>query len=235
MELTLYKRPKSPTIIQGFPGFGLVGNIVTEFLIEHLKAELIGYVKVEEATPLIAVHEGKVVQPIGIYYCKENNIILLHVITSSSGIEWKLTEQIVKLAKELDAKEIISLEGVVSPGEEKESGTFYFTNNKVSEDKFKKSKIERLNEGIVVGVTGALLLEKNQPVSAIFVETHSNMPDSKAAAKIVQALDKYLGLNVDYAPLLKQAEKFEMKLKNIMSQKEHTVSEQERKKLSYIS
>jgi predicted ATP-grasp superfamily ATP-dependent carboligase len=61
------------------------------------------------------------------------------------------------------------------------------------------------------------------------------MPDSKAAAKAVEALDKYLNLNIDYKPLLKQAEKFEDKLKHILEQKEQTVSEQEKKKLSYIS
>lgn len=235
MELTLTKKPKNPVIIEGFPGFGLVGNIVTEYLIEHLKTEMIGFVKVEETTPLVAVHDGRVVQPIGIYYDKKNNIIILHVITSSSGIEWALAEQILKISKELQAKEIVSIEGVVSPGEETEAKAFYFSNSKKSEEKFKKAKIEKLNEGIVVGVTGALLLEKKQPVSALFIETHSNMPDSKAAAKAVEALDRYLNLNVDPKPLLKQAEKFETKLKKILEQREQTRSEQERKKLSYIS
>ncbi len=235
MQLTLYKKPKNPIIIVGFPGFGLVGNIVTEFLIEHLNTEQIGHIRIEETTPLIAVHEGKVVEPIGISYDKKNNIILLHVITSSAGIEWQLTQQILKLAEDLGAKEILSFEGVVSQDMSKETESFYFTNNKLCEDKFKKAKIVKLNEGIVVGVTGALLLEKKQPISAIFVETHSNMPDSKAAAKAVEALDKYLNLNIDYKPLLKQAEKFEDKLKHILEQKEQTVSEQEKKKLSYIS
>jgi uncharacterized protein len=235
MQLTLYKKPKNPIIIVGFPGFGLVGNIVTEFLIEHLNTEQIGCIRVEESTPLIAVHEGKVVEPIGISYDKKNNIILLHVITSSAGIEWQLSQQILKLAEELGAKEILSFEGVVSQDMGKETESFYFTNNKLCEDRFKKAKIGRLNEGIVVGVTGALLLEKKQPISAIFVETHSNMPDSKAAAKAVEALDKYFDLNIDYKPLLKQAEKFEDKLKHILEQKEQTVSEQEKKKLSYIS
>ncbi|KKW19395.1 MAG: Thymidylate kinase, partial [Parcubacteria group bacterium GW2011_GWF2_50_9] len=40
--------------------------------------------------------------------------------------------------------------------------------------------------------------------------------DSKAAADIIKVLDAYVGLNVDTAPLLKQAQLFEKKLKGIM-------------------
>ena len=43
------------------------------------------------------------------------------------------------------------------------------------------------------------------------------MPDSRAAAKIIESLDKYLGLKVDYKPLLEKAETFEKKLKEFLS------------------
>ncbi len=234
MEIQLAKKPKNPIIIEGFPGFGLVGNISTEFLIEHLNAELIGSIRVEETSPMIAIHEGKVVHPIGVFYNKKNNIIILHVITSAQGIEWQMADVIKKLAKELQAKEIICLEGVV--GNEKDSTrSFYYTNKKDSSKRFDEANITQLKEGIVVGVTGALLLEKELPVSSVFVETHSAMPDSKAAAKVIEVLDKYLGLSVDYKPLLKQAEAFEKKLKTIMSQKDSITDQQKKKKLSYIS
>ena len=39
MELKLDKKPKNPIIIEGFPGFGFVGTIATEFLIDHLNAK----------------------------------------------------------------------------------------------------------------------------------------------------------------------------------------------------
>ena len=233
MKIELNKKPKNPIIIEGFPGFGLVGNISTEFLIEHLGAEQIGSIKVEESSPMIAIHGGKVVHPIGIFYDKKNNIVLVHVITSAQGIEWKMAEVVAKLAKDLQAKEIICLEGVVGGG--KTTNSFYFTNKKPKEKKFDEANVKKLNEGIVVGVTGALLLEKDLPVSSIFVETQSAMPDSKAAAKVIEVLDRYLGLKVDYKPLLKQAEVFEKKLKGILSQKNAVADAQEKKKLSYIS
>ncbi len=92
-----------------------------------------------------------------------------------------------------------------------------------------------LKEGIIMGVTGAVLLRiEKTPVSCIFVETHTNLPDSKAAAKIIEALDKYLGLKIDYKPLLQQAEKFEDKLKGLLTKSKEAEELSEKKKLSYV-
>jgi uncharacterized protein len=233
MNIELTKKPKNPTIIEGFPGFGLVGSISTEFLIEHLGAEQIGSIRLEESAPMIAIHNGKVIHPIGIFYDSKTNIVIVHVIASAQGIEWKMADVIKQLASELQAKEIICLEGVI--GGDDSSKSFYFANQKSTEKRFESLKVDKLKEGIVVGVTGALLLEGGLPVSSIFVETHSAMPDSKAAAKVIEVLDKYLGLEIDYKPLLKQAEEFEKKLKMLIAKKNEVTDEQEKKKMSYIS
>ena len=234
VELKLLKKPKKPIIIEGFPGFGLVGNISTEFLIEHLNAKLIGYIKLEELPPVTAVHEGKIIQPISIFYDELNNIIIFHVLTPAHGIEWKLVECMLKIAAELEAKEIISIEGVLGGAEETEPRAFYYTNRSENKPRFEKAGVDELREGIVVGVTGALLLEREPSISCIFIETKTGVPDAKAAAKAIQILDIYLGLKVDYRPLLKRAEKFEAKIKRLLQQAKAMEVEREKKKLSYI-
>lgn len=237
MEIRLKKKPKNPIIIEGFPGFGLVGTIASEFLIEHLKTEQIGKIIFNEMPAMVAIHENKVVEPLGIFYDKEYNIVILHAITASSGFEWEIAETIAKLAEELDAKEIISLEGVGS-GEEEElttSKVFYYADKPEKKKKFEGIGLESLKEGIIVGVTGAILLRSEKvPVSCVFAETQSNLPDSKAAAKIIETLDKYLGLKVDYKPLLQQAEKFEDKLKGLLSQSQKVQEISEKKRMSYV-
>ena len=76
--------------------------------------------------------------------------------------------------------------------------------------------------------TGALLLRvKNIEKSCIFVETHSSLPDSRGAAKVIEILDKYLGLNVDYNPLLKKAEVFERKVKQILEKGKDVLSKRQ--------
>jgi len=66
------------------------------------------------------------------------------------------------------------------------------------------------------------------------VETHSQLPDSRAAAKVIETLDRYLKLDVDYKPLLQKAQEFEGKLKDIMQQSKMASTEKEKKELNYL-
>jgi predicted ATP-grasp superfamily ATP-dependent carboligase len=146
-----------------------------------------------------------------------------------------MSNTVSKLANDLEAKEILSLEGVGS-GEDSEGGrVFYYANDEKNAKSFEKIGIDPLKEGIIIGVTGAILLRVEKiPVSCLFAETHSNLPDSKAAAKIVEALDKYLGMDLDYKPLLEQAQKFEEKLKTILQKSQEAQEISDKKKLSYF-
>ena len=235
MQIKLYKKPKNPVIIEGFPGFGLVGTIASEFLIEHLKTELIGKITFEEMPAMVAIHEGKIVEPLGIFYSKEYNIVILHAIISSAGFEWKLADQLLEVAKFLSAKEIISLEGV-GGGHENSSAVFYHTKDEKKAKRFEEIGVKRLKEGIIMGVTGALLLKADGiiPVSCVFAETHADIPASKAAAKIIEVLDKLFGMDVKTEPLIKQAEKFEEQLTGILQKTQEAADSAEKKKMSYV-
>lgn len=235
MELKLSKKPKNCRLIEGFPGFGLVGTIANEFLLDHLKFEQIGKISFDDMPATVAIHEGKVVEPLGVFYNKKYNLVLLHAITASSGLEWKLSDIVASIIKQLEIKEVICLEGVGSNEESITSRVFFYSNNEKNRKKFEKINVNPLKEGIIIGVTGAVLLRaENVAISCIFAETHTSLPDSKAAAKIVEVLDKYLGLNVDYKPLLVQAEKFESKLRGLLTEGQKAQQISEKKKLSYV-
>ena len=233
MNIQLFKKPLNCTIIEGFPGFGLIGTITTEFLLDTLKAELIGTIRDDHIPSMVAIHEGQVVHPIGIFYSKKENLVIVHIIASLRGVEWKLADAIVEIAQKLKAKEIISLEGVASQSQDIPK-CFYYASAPQNAGRFKKVGINPLKEGIIIGVTGALLVEDQVPVSCIFAETHSGMPDSKAAADIIKVLDKYLNLKLDPKPLLEQAEKFEQKIKDIMVKGKEATVEEEKKRMSYV-
>ena len=235
MEVKLWKKPKKCTIIEGFPGFGLVGTIASEFLIEHLKTEQIGKIMFNDMPAMVAIHEGKVVEPLGVFYNQKYNLVILHAITAATHYEWDMANTVSKIAADLEAKEIISLEGVGSGEDSEGSRVFYYSNDDKNSKIFEKNGISSLKEGIIIGVTGAILLRMEKiPVSCLFAETHSNLPDSKAAAKVVEALDKYLGMDLDYKPLLEQAQKFEEKLKTIMQKSQEAQEISDKKKLSYF-
>ena len=232
MKLILTKKPKSPRIIEGFPGFGLFGTIATEFLLEHLETEKIGIVEMDEIPAMIAIHQNKVIEPISIHYNKKHNLVLIHAINIGKDMGWKVAEVIIELAETLNAKEIISLEGVGSPNAE--AGRVFYYSGKGSEASL-EGIAKPLMEGIIVGVTGALLAKHvRTPLLALFAEARANLPDSKAAAHIIQAVDAYTGLDIDPQPLLKQAAQFEKKLKGIVEKGQDARQVQENKHLSYV-
>ena len=230
------KVKKNCRIIQGFPGMGLVGTIATEFLVEHLKAKPVGTIKGHEIPPIAAIHAGTVVKPMGFFYAEKENILILHVISGVPGSEWDIAELLTNQAKKLNAKEIISLESVGTPPNMPPglSNGFFYTNDKEAARKLERIGLEELKEGIVVGLTGALILNSKLPITCIFAETHSKLPDSKAAAQIVDSLSKYLGLRLDTRPLLKSAEEFEEKIRGILTKTKEVQEHSERNKLSYV-
>ena len=114
MKITLTKRPRDVTIIEGFPGYGLIGTIATEFLIKHMDCEKIGSIRTEEMPAMIAIHDGKVVEPISIYYNEKYNIVLIHALNINPALSWSVAEAVRRSAQQLNAREIVSLEGVGS-------------------------------------------------------------------------------------------------------------------------
>ncbi len=230
MKIEFTKKPKNVTIIEGFPGIGLIGTIVTEFLIDHLDAEKIGTIWFDDLAPILAIHDGKVLDPLAVYYSKKYNLVIFHALTQVAGMEWKIADALNKVAKELSAKEIISVEGVGAVGKEGgEGGVFIYSDKNLKS--WEKAGASEMSEGIVMGVTAALLSKvKGVKLSCLFAETHSALPDSRASAKVIEMLDAYLNLKVDYKPLLKKAEEFEGKLKGLMSQTKKSSALREKKR-----
>jgi uncharacterized protein len=224
---------KNATVIEGFPGFGLVGTITTGFLIDHLKCERIGQFYFEQQPATIAIHSNKVVDPLGIYYNKKYNLIIIHAIASSMGVEWKAADVILEMCKELKCQQIISIEGVGGPPGSA-SQVFYHTTDDKESKKLTKIGIKNLGEGIIVGVTAALLLKSKLPITCLFAQTPSKLPDSKAAAEVINTLDKLLGLKVDSSPLLEQAKNYEGKLKKILEKGIKAKEGATKKQMSYF-
>src|SRR3989344_241904 len=179
-------------------------------------------------------HQSKVIEPISIHYNKLHNLVLVHAINIGKDLGWKLAEIVTELAELRQGREIVSLEGVGSPDGDDSRVFYYSTSNGVIAKKL-QGIANPLNEGIIVGVTGALLAKQvRTPLVALFAEAKVGLPDSKAAAHIIQALDAYVGLGIDVKPLLKQAVLFEKKLRGIVQKGQRAEQIREDKHLSYV-
>lgn len=231
MKYVLNKKPKNPIIIQGFPSMGLVSTIVTKFLTDHLDVEEIGHIESSHIVPLTAIHKSKVINPITIFYNKKYNLVVIQSITEVSGYEWDIANNIFEISKELNAKEIIVVEGI--PSQAEEIKLYYSSTNPKA-----RLNITPLKEGIIMGVTAAMLLKGGKiPVTCLFAEAHSQLPDSESAAKVVSVLNDYLKIKIDVKPLFEAAKRFEINLKKFMDKTRQgiaTVKKEDDGATSYI-
>jgi uncharacterized protein len=237
MDIHISFKPKNPIIVEGFPGLGFVGTIATEYLVEKLNAKPIGYIWSDEMPPIATIHHSRLRHIFEIFYVKDKNLVLMHALSGVKGMEWKLADAVMSVAEQLKAKEIISLEGVGSPFGNATSRTFYYSNSPECDKKFAKlSGPEKLTEGMIVGVTGAIMEKSISGIksSFIFAETHSNLPDSQAAAQLVEVINKYLGLKVDTKPLISEAKSVEAKLKELMQKSKEVKQIKDKKDISYL-
>ncbi len=235
MRIILQEKPQKPIIIQGFPGFGLIGTIVTEYLIEHLQAKKIGSIKIEEGSPVVAVQNGVVIEPVGIYYCEKYNIVLVHTVQNLQELEWKYAHLLKEVVTQLHAWELLSIEGVVDQSTQEESQIFYFTTTPEISQKLEQAHVSPLQNGILMGTGAALICEElSCHYTAIFTTTHSQLPDSRAAASVIKALDAYLQLDIPYEPLLEKAKEFEEKYASLGEKVKMSKDELSKKNLNYV-
>ena len=241
MKVELKKKPQGVRLIEGFPGFGLVGTIAAEYLLDHLDVEQIGRIVTNKLPAFVAVHQGKVIEPLGIFYNKEYNLIIQHAVTNIQGHEWEIADSVLDLVKQVKAREIISLEGIGTLGTvglAPKGKAFYYTSKSETAKKLESLGLKKLKEGIIIGVTGSLLLRasaSDMNMIALFAETRAGIPDSRAAASLIEVLDKYIGLRIPIQPLIKKAEEFEDKLQDLFSKVKEAGKEEEQKRAEYIA
>ncbi|MBI2105947.1 proteasome assembly chaperone family protein [Candidatus Woesearchaeota archaeon] len=216
MKIHLHEKPQNVRLVLGFPGFGLVGTIATKFLIEHLDVKKIGEIESNKLLPLAAIHKNKLIGPLDLFYNKKYNLVILQTLSELAGFEWKIGDVIEELTRILNIKEVIILEGL--PAENKAKGalkTFFYSSNNTKAGE--RMGLSLLQEGVMMGATATVMLKlEDIPVSVILAESPSKFPDSEAAARTIQSLDKYFGMDIDYKPLMKAAKNFEVMLKEMM-------------------
>jgi uncharacterized protein len=86
--------------------------------------------------------------------------------------------------------------------------------------------IPLFTEGVITGVAGVLLNEgksRDFDVISVMAEAHPDYPDARAAAKVIETIDKMLlHIHLDAKPLYIEAEKIEGQLKSIHAQAKPT-------------
>lgn len=215
------KIPKNSIIFEGFQGIGLVGTLAAQYIADKTNAKLIGYINSTSLPPMALLVNGELKNPMKVYHFKKgkNDFIIFESELPVPQKEVnKIAEKIAIFAKENKAKEILSFEGIATKQAPKQSKVYGITNKKSNSKKFEKV-VGLLQNGIIIGVSAALLIQskvQNIPAYCLIAEAHADFPDGLAAVSLIKKVNQLYGLNIDVAELEKESKGFENKLWDVI-------------------
>jgi uncharacterized protein len=202
-------------VLEGSPGVGLIGNIIGWLLVEDLKMKEIGYIESKYFPPLAVLYKGVAIHPFRIYE-GEGIVLFLSDFIVPPNVVYDMTGAIVDWMDKNNSKELITFNSMVV--REKSQATAAAGNTEGATKRLEDMGLPILPFGNINGLSGTLLTQcasKNIPASCLFAEILNPYPDPRAAAGVVDILNKMLDTSIDPEPLLQEAQEIESRLKKL--------------------
>lgn len=238
---------KSPILLVGLPGIGLVGQVVCKYLVTKMNGKKLADMYSPHFPHQVLMTKKGAIRPIKnmFYHVKtsKHDLILLvgdvQAITSEG--QYEVAGKIVDYAKSLGAKDAISIGGY-STGKLNEKRKVFgvVTHKHLISDLKKVGVVFGEAKGAIVGAAGLVpAIAKISGIrgACIMGETHGSYVDAVSASNVIHVLEKLLGFSVDLADLEKQAKEGEKIIKKIEEEvQKQTVApyDAEKKDVSYI-
>ena len=233
-EIKIFKKPrlKNPVLIEGLPGVGNVGRIAAGYLIEELKAEKFAELISSHFMPLVLVREDGTSHLLRneFFYWKakkKNQRDLIILIGDSQSVDpeghYEIVHEILKFAKKLKVKEIITLGGLSIGERVEEPKVIAVANSPSVVKKYKKYGIYFDNGrrvSTIVGAAGLLIgLGRYYGIEGLCLlgETMGVplLPDHKSAEAVLRVVNKILNLKIDLSKLEEKVEKMKKFVKKM--------------------
>ncbi|HEX9708948.1 MAG TPA: PAC2 family protein [Candidatus Thermoplasmatota archaeon] len=235
---------KGATVIDGFPSIGLVSSIVANYLVNALHLQQIGIMESDHFPAISLVRRGEPLSTVRIYASErvvgaddetDQLVVFLSEFQPPPNLIRPISAALLDWVTEQRCRALISPEGLVieregATSEEVPEGArpaetidVYGVGSTKRANRWLEEKgIQSFQEGVITGVAGVLLNEGHRrefDVVTILAEAHSNFPDARAAAKVIEIIDK-LVLNIELTaePLYREAEEIEKQIKAIHRQ-----------------
>jgi len=206
------------TLIDAFPGIGLVGPMAGSYIIEKLKMEQIGYIDSDTFPPIAAIHGGVPMFPARLYMDKGYKIIVAmseFVIPSASV--YLLSRELLAFVRKFNISRVISISGMPS---QKPSDTIFITSPDPNiMKKSTKQGLKLIEAGVVAGV-GAVLMtnayQYNVTSMNILIEVNPQIMDPKYAELAITGLNRIIGIDIDLKDLDAEAKEVEAKIRDML-------------------
>lgn len=223
---------KGATIIDGFPSVGLVSSIAANYLIKVLNLEHIGIMDSEHFPTVSLIRDSRPLSPVRIYAGEKGRrgdriVAFISEFQPPAALIRPISRTLVRWAMDQRCKMIVSPEGLVIDPELRDTAdisdtVFGIASTPRARELLKENSVSSFEEGVISGVAGVLLNEGRKhdyDVVTLLAEAHPDFPDARAAALVLEAIDRLLlGIEFDAKPLFEEAQRIEQHIKAIQKQ-----------------
>jgi len=224
---------RGATVIDGFPSVGLVSSIVANYLINALQLVQIGIMDSPFFPTVALVREGRPMNPVRIYAGgkmdveEDRLVVFISEFQPPPNLIKGIAATVLDWAQDQRCVQLVCPEGLIvdrEAGENREVEVYGIGSTDRSNELLKKNGVAMFEEGVITGVAGVLLNEgrkRDFDVMTLLSEAHPDYPDARAAARVIETIDKLLlHTALDAKPLYEEAERIENQLKSIHQQTE---------------
>lgn len=220
IELQLFKEVDLAdyTLLEGFPGLGLVGPMTDSYIIEKLKMEYIGYIKSSSFPPIAAVHDSIPMFPVRIYRDEKYKVvIILSEFIIPPEVISQLAEEIINFVVKYNIKQIISIGGI--PSQKPTNEVYAVSSDRKRVEEMESLGIKHIEEGVVAGVSGIILVEgmrRSIPVIDLLVQVNPSIMDPKYAELAIINLQKIINIEINTQELEEESKIVEARVREML-------------------
>ncbi|OGS45798.1 MAG: ATP-grasp superfamily enzyme [Euryarchaeota archaeon RBG_16_67_27] len=226
---------RGATVIDGFPSVGLVSSIVANYLINALGLTQIGIMDSIYFPTVALVRDGQPMNPVRIYAGpkvddRDQVVVFISEFQPPPNLIKGIAATVLDWAQDARCNLLVCPEGLIVDGqasdeeEDRQVEVYGIGSTDKAQDLLRDNRVTLFEEGVITGVAGVLLNEgrkRDFDVITLLSEAHPDYPDARAAARVIETIDKLLlHTELDAKPLYEEAERIEMQLKTIHHQTE---------------
>ncbi|HKZ89674.1 MAG TPA: PAC2 family protein [Thermoplasmata archaeon] len=220
---------RGATVIDGFPSVGLVSSIVANYLINALGLSQIGIMDSVYFPTVALVRDGQPMNPVRIYAGPKVDghdqvVVFISEFQPPPNLIKGIASTVLDWAQDARCNLLVCPEGLIVDAsdldeEERQIEVYGIGSTEKTMDMLRGNGVTVFEEGVITGVAGVLLNEgrkRDFDVITLLSEAHPDYPDARAAARVIETIDKLLlHTELDARPLYEEAERIEMQLKSI--------------------
>lgn len=222
----------SPTLIEGFPGIGLVASIVVDHITELLKLKHYGNIASEDFPPVATFHDGRLRDLVRVYAGTDPAVMTLQSDIPMPASAYRSLSHCVHTQLAEDFGRAIFLVGAPAQSEDHIGDiTAVATDERIEKD-LRDAGIELAEgAGLIGGITGALVNDcyrHDVPAAALIVKADPYIPDPAAARAVIEdALEPLVEFDIDTQRLKDQADQIQQRKQQVAEQIRQVQQQQE--------